>query len=264
MNMLTENPVGNLGDADMNAISCPRCGSTDVRASQRTAIRLFHTTYRCRSCKRHFRIKTASQKILQSVLLGLGAAVLLAFVLVWILGSGSSPVPEQQTVVEPDIAHDLALANKGDPNAQFRIGLYYWGREDYRQAFPWLKKAEVSNEDAKYYMGLAYLEGRGTVQNYRLAFDRFQETAKQGNLEAEYRLGLMYRDGMGVASSKERAYTWLNIAAARGHVLAGESRDRMANIMSNDEINRAQEASTEELNRLQALSTPGVENVAKP
>jgi uncharacterized protein len=263
--MLTENPVVDLDDTTMNTISCPRCGSTDVRASQRRAIRLFHTTYRCRACKRHFRFKTLRQKVLLSALIWLGGLALATLTLMWALEPGTPAAPEQTAVaVQPELAQDLALAKKGDGKAEARLGLYYWNRGDFRRAFPWLERAGPSDPEAKYYLGLAYLDGRGTVQNYRFAFDRFLETAKLGNIEAQYHLGLLYRDGMGVEKSKESAYTWLNVAAARGHALASEIRDRLSDLMSKEEIARAQEASMQEINRLKALHPAVASDAAEP
>ncbi len=137
-------------------------------------------------------------------------------------------------------------AKQGDAQAQFDLGRAHWKNAEYPQAFPWFKAAaERGHIEAEYMLGMAYLSGRGTLQNYRAALDQFIQAAKHGHLEAEYRLGLLYRDGLATPPDKETAYLWLNIAAARGHEEALQYRDKLADVMSAEEIDRAQEASTQ-------------------
>jgi len=238
---------------------CPSCGSTDVRISHKKSGDPFHRLYRCRSCRSHFKVKAPLTKPL---LLVLGLAVLLALAATLALDRPEEQMTDPAVMVAPEMADDLELANKGDADAQYRMGMYHWGREDFHEAFPWFAKAAAKNAEAKYYLGVAYLGGHGTVQNFRSAFEQFEQCARLGNQDAQYQLGLMYRGGIGVEKSRELAYTWLNVAAAQGHVSAKEYRDRLSDLMSTEEVSRAQEASAQELKRLPVAATVAASGAA--
>ena len=55
-------------------------------------------------------------------------------------------------------------------------------------------------------------------------------------------LGMIYSSGTGVAVDLVQAHKWLNIAAMRGHRLAGQVRREIAEQMSDSEIGCAQRA----------------------
>jgi TPR repeat protein len=182
-----------------------------------------------------------------------GAAALLVLAVIALLSllylENSEDVDYQPTV---DMADKAALektrqdAKNGSPQSQYDLGWAHWQRGEYPEAFPWIKAAAAQGHpEAEYLLGTAYLEGHGTVQNYRFAFEQFTNAARHAHLEAQYRLGLFYRDGMGTQVDKESAYIWLNIAAARGHAEALQYRDKLAATMTNAEITRAQEASVQ-------------------
>lgn len=239
--------------------SCPHCGSTDVRKSHRRAGGLFSTTYRCRQCKRHFKVRAYWGYGI------IAAAALAALVGGVSLGWFTSPDAIEETHTLAQTAAEispaeLALAKKGDPAMQFKLGMQYWARLDYQNAFNWLKAAaDRGHPDAIYQLGMAYLYGRGTLQNYKYAHQRFEQAARLNNSEAQYLLGIMHRDGMGVPLSRDLAYAWLNIAASNGNEVAALERERLATIMSPAEMSRAQEMS------LQAMTgVSGSGQVAQP
>lgn len=243
----------------MGTLSCPHCGSVDVRTSHRQPGGRFHTVYRCRGCKRRFKAPTSRYAMLGAVLAGVGAVVLIVLGALWAwnLQTPGDTASHSPAALGPEIQADLELARKGDAEAQYRVGRYYWSRDDYHRGFPWIKAAAAENAEAKYHLGLAFLAGRGTVQNYRSALEQFEEASRLGNLEAQYQLGMMHRDGLGVQRNRELAYTWLNVAAARGHLTAGQYRNRLSDLMSAEETNRAQEASMQELARMHAIGAEG-------
>lgn len=214
-----------------------------MRKSNRRAGGLFHTTYRCRQCKRHFKVRAywGYGILAASALAGLVAAVSLG----WF--SDTDAIEETHTMIEAasDISPvELALAQKGDPAMQFKLGMHYWARLEYQKAYNWIKAAaDRGHPDAVYQLGMAYLYGRGTLQNYNYAHRRFEQAARLNNHEAQYLLGIMHRDGMGVPVSRELAYAWLNIAASNGNEVAALERERMAVIMLPAEMTRAQELS---------------------
>jgi hypothetical protein len=229
-----------------------------VRASNKRLGGLLHSTYRCRACKRHYKHRTRLWYVASG--LGILLIMLLGVGLAWML---SQPDTLDETAAEvyapePLAAQVLEQARKGDPAMQLRAGLYYWSRADYHQAFPWLKAAAGRGlAEAKYYLGLAYLDGRGTIQNYRYAQEHFEYAAKRDHHEAQYTLGILYRDGLGVQGNRELAYAWLNIAASRGHQVAALEREKLAATMPASGITAAQEISIRqlrEIDRAQAVA----------
>lgn len=232
-------------------ISCPHCGSFDVRASHKRLGGIFHTTYRCRACKRHFKQRTRLWYLATGLVILL--IILAGVATVWML---SQPDTLDETAAEvytpePLAEQVLAQARSGNAAMQLRTGLHYWSRADYQQALPWFKAAARRGlAEAKYYLGLAYLQGRGTIQNYPYARQYFEAAARQDHQEAQYSLGIMYRDGMGVQGNRELAYAWLNIAASRGHPIAALEREKLATTMPTSAMAAAQEISIRQLREI--------------
>ena len=63
--------------------------------------------------------------------------------------------------------------------------------------------------------------------------------------EELYRIGLIYSEGMDVAVDLVAAHKWFNIAATRGHREARMLRQEMAEMMTSDEVLKAQRAARE-------------------
>ncbi len=227
---------------------CRHCGSTDVRPSHKGAGSSDAVVYRCRTCKRHFKVSTTSKAIPAAV--GIGIFLLVAAVVVtgfiFTASPGSSPQAEIETRDHRALDVIEADAKKGNVQAQYDLGLAHWYHGDYPQAMPWLKlAADNGNADAQYLLGVAYLQGNGTVQNYRAAMEQFEKAANRGHLEAEYKLGIFYRDGLATAPDKEKAYIWFNVAAAQGHTDALVMRQKLTMAMTGDQLIHAQEASAQ-------------------
>ena len=97
-------------------------------------------------------------------------------------------------------------------------GLAAYKAGQYKEAYKiWLPLAQKGNADAQYNIGLLYRNGYGVEQNDREALIWFTQAAKQGLLDAQYNTGLMYIEGRGVAISKADAFSWWELAASRGH-----------------------------------------------
>jgi len=64
-------------------------------------------------------------------------------------------------------------------------------------------------------------------------------------VEELYRIGLIYSEGMDVAVDLIAAHKWFNIAATRGHRDARICRQEMAEMMTSEEILKAQRAARE-------------------
>jgi TPR repeat protein len=234
-------------------VRCRYCGSTDVRPSHKAHSSSQHVIYRCRACKHHFKVASSRPRLMLVAGVGMVLLFLVGVGAALFMGDTTEVVyqPRLDTQDSEALAKTEAAAKKGDASAEYNLGWAYWQHDDYLKALPWLKAAAAQGQvDAVYLLGVAYLNGRGTVQNYRTALEQFTDAAMHNHLEAQYQLGIFYRDGLGTPSNKETAYLWLNIAAARGHAESLQMRDRLTMVMTGEEIIRAQEASTQMQKRL--------------
>lgn len=235
--------------SEPDTIKCKHCGSTQVRPSHKSSGANSHVTYRCQACKRHFRVGGSNLPwrlaIAVAVLLGLVLAGMAANR--WMLNPADVPYKPETDAAGQDALEKIQQdAKQGDPQAQYTLGRTFWLNGEYQKAFQWIKTAaDQSFVEAEFLLGQAYLNGLGTLQNYRAALEYFSKAANKGHLEAEYRLGILYRDGLAAPPDKEAAYLWLNIAAAGGHADALQYRDKLAATMTTEELNRAQEASAQ-------------------
>jgi len=117
------------------------------------------------------------------------------------------------------------LAERGDAEAQYRIGLMYeFGKgypQDKLQGIVWFKKSAAQNHaDAQTELGIIYAIGDGVKQDDALAVAWLQKGATQGNATAQYNLGLWYAKGQGVKRDIAKAIEWMRKAGAQGMPVA--------------------------------------------
>ena len=146
-----------------------------------------------------------------------------------------------------------ALADRGDADAQYNLGVMYNNGDgvpqNYAEALKWHRKAAAQgNGNAQFNLGRMYDYGQGLPQNYPEAAKWYRLAANQGVAVAQYKLGIMYHDGHGVPRDYVQAYMWFHVAAAQFPASEPESRDDaieardfVAAKMSQQEIARAQE-----------------------
>lgn len=154
--------------------------------------------------------------------------------------------------IHNDLGHDSALENlvdvmkpkEMDSNTQlaeisadkrtFRTQLYY-------------KRAQNGDADAQYQLGLAYLNGNDTIQDFEEAAKWFELAAESNHALAQYQLGLIYKTGLGTEPDLEKSYMWLNISAAAGIDMAALARNEVIHSLSPEQVIQAQRASREQL-----------------
>jgi TPR repeat protein len=124
------------------------------------------------------------------------------------------------------------LAEKGDPNSQYRLSEKYeygWGiEEDKDVALRWLKKAaEQGHEEAQYEMGNRKSFGENEDKEeackwYKKAAEHYKKAAEQGDAEAQYKIGFLYSLCEGVESEflNEESIKWYKKAAEQGNAQA--------------------------------------------
>jgi TPR repeat protein len=137
------------------------------------------------------------------------------------------------------------LADRGDPNAQYRLGvLYDQGHgvlQDSTAAMRWYRKAaDQGNTDAQFTIGIMYAKGEGVPQDFAAAVAWYRKAAEQGYASAQNNLGTMYTQGEGVPQDFVFAHMWFNLAAAAGNQDALQNRDGVARRMTSAQIAEAQ------------------------
>lgn len=115
-----------------------------------------------------------------------------------------------------------ALAAKGDPEAQTRLGVAYSKginvKEDKNKAAEWYTKAaEQGYATGQWNLAFLYVRGEGVPQDDKKARELFQRAADQGFAPAEYDLGMMHLYGMGGKRSRTDALKWVRKAADQGY-----------------------------------------------
>ncbi|MCL2389923.1 MAG: sel1 repeat family protein [Endomicrobia bacterium] len=91
-------------------------------------------------------------------------------------------------------------------------------KKDYTAALYWLtKSAKQGNADAQLILGRMYVNGEGINQNYKEAVKWFRKAAEQGNVDAQYSLALMYSLGTGVKRNRMEEFYWCRKAAEQNH-----------------------------------------------
>lgn len=113
------------------------------------------------------------------------------------------------------------LADRGDAEAQFRVGLMYeFGKGfsvDMPRAIAWLgKSAAQGHVAAQLELGVIYANGEGVPKDSTKAVAWFRKAAMQGNATGQYNLGLMYAKGSGVGLDIAQAIAWFRKAAEQG------------------------------------------------
>jgi TPR repeat protein len=101
------------------------------------------------------------------------------------------------------------------------------------------KNAERGDSNAQYKLGLVYDVGVGARQDLAKAALWYQRAADQGHVAAQFNLGLMYASGRGVPEDLVQAHMWLNLAAAGSQAAARGERDLVAKKMTRSQVGEA-------------------------
>ncbi len=89
------------------------------------------------------------------------------------------------------------------------------------EAFALAKKgADKGDAEAQYKLGLHYADGRIVAKDYKEAFKWFKKSAKKGNANGQFELGYLYETGRGVEKDPKEATYWYKKAAEKGNTHA--------------------------------------------
>lgn len=116
---------------------------------------------------------------------------------------------------------------------------------DYKEAVRLFKLgAQKNHTDSQVALGVLMIEGIGIPQNHKAASLLFKKAAKGGNTDAQLILGWLYKNGVGVQVNHTIAYALWNYVAAQGSEWARVSRDQMYYELTEAELYRGQELSS--------------------
>ena len=142
------------------------------------------------------------------------------------------------------LAEFTPLAEAGLAEAQNNLGLMYGNGEgvvrDDAEAVRWLRlAAKAGLTEAQNNLGYMYRDGRGVSRDDVEAVRWFRLAAEAEYILSQFNLGVMYLAGRGVPQDIRPAYMWFSLAAAQGLEEASGGRDKLANIMTPEQLAEA-------------------------
>lgn len=119
----------------------------------------------------------------------------------------------------------LNAANSGNVKAMRELGnIYLLTKDDIRTAAKWYRIAAENHasfdddDDAKYFIALAFKNGIGGDENPELSFKWMQKSAETGRMKATAELGAMYLYGYGTDTDYTKAYDLIKKSVDEGNV----------------------------------------------
>jgi len=104
----------------------------------------------------------------------------------------------------------------------------------------WQRCALAGNAGCQFGLGVLYEEGRDRPQSDLQALHWYRRAALNGSRDAQVQLGFIYATGRtGVEQSPVQAFVWFSLAANNGAKNAAEYRDKVAQLLSNEELDSA-------------------------
>lgn len=137
------------------------------------------------------------------------------------------------------------LAEQGDANGQFGLGLLYangWGVDlNDDEALKWYRlAAKQGHAEAAYNLGVMCANGWGVPQSDEESFKWYSLAADLGFTAAQISLGKMYAIGYGAPLDPAQAHMWFNVAAKLGDYNAEFEREELARMMSAEDLAKAE------------------------
>ena len=109
------------------------------------------------------------------------------------------------------------LANEGDAEAQFLLGLNYLENHSDKAIY-WLEKAAFQDfSSAQYFLGLLYQEGQGVEKSIEKSQFWLEKSAENNNVDAQFLVGLSCYQGNIVAKDYEKAFSLFQKASSQNH-----------------------------------------------
>jgi hypothetical protein len=128
----------------------------------------------------------------------------------------------------------------------FNAGLSAFNAGDYATAFAnWWPLAQRGDAKSQASLGFLYYAGKGVQRDGQKSLLWFSRAAESGQPTAQFFLGLQYFYGLGVPRDLARAHSWCDIALTNGFSESLFCRDAVALEMSDEDMRRSNELTTE-------------------
>lgn len=141
----------------------------------------------------------------------------------------------------------LLLAPPAQAEGFFTSEAYWKGKTafdkgDFKTALKhWVVEAEKGSGEAQGFIGALYHGGMGVEKDYAKAMEWYKKAAVQLNPQAHVGIGSLYGDGLGVEKDYIKARMWFSIAAYFGNERGEYNLEKVAQRMSQEEIDKAEE-----------------------
>ena len=178
----------------------------------------------------------------------------IAMVVILVITAGCAQVEQIPKQVPKDLPNPVSDFTEKD---KFKIGLkwYQQGSFDIAKKF-WKPLAEEGDCDAQYSMGLLYYSGAGVRRDFGKAAAFWTEAGEQEQVQAQIALGALYshtgvsyasincNKGCGMGKDLVEGYKWFGLASKSGSPrevgIAEKSIERICAQMSSVQIEEAQ------------------------
>jgi len=129
-------------------------------------------------------------------------------------------------------------AEQGDLHAQVHLASYYEGRQDWRNAVFWTRKAAAQGyAPAQYALATHFHFGRGGLpKDLNAAFDWMLKAAKQDYAPAQNNAAILYYLGDITPKNDRQAITYVTLAASQGLPEAIEQKKEFLKVISADDV----------------------------
>ena len=162
----------------------------------------------------------------------------------------ASPSAHGDTIEDNSMSELREDAERGDVKAQNILAdAYYHGTgvvKNVPEAVNWWRRAaDLGSGEAFSMLGTMSYLGTGVPQNSGEAVRLWKKGAELYDLNAQVQLGFAYMMGDSVPRNFIMAYMWFNIAVINGDKDAVKNRDSVAESLSADMIEEAQQLGTD-------------------
>lgn len=141
-----------------------------------------------------------------------------------------------------DLGNLMQRGLAGDVSAQLRLALHYETKRppSHLIAFTWyLRAAEQGEPSACHQVAKAYASGRGAAKNLDLAAKWYEKAAIRGDTVAMAKLGELLSRPDSPETLRPDAHAWLALAVEKKETLWTAKRDRLAGILSSEQLEEA-------------------------
>lgn len=184
---------------------------------------------------------TAPSRLLYRLLLGL-AMVVVSMVVGYVLG----PVIEKRMIEKWGAGSPQASQRSSVAGGMAVSDPRLAAEPTQPKSLPDLRKlADQGDADAQYQMGVRYHDGEDVPQDDTRAVQWFQRAADQGDVAAQSALGAYYWRGRGVAADLSKAYVWSAIAMAQGDEISKSRLEGLTSQMTQSQVAAARQQAEE-------------------